>query len=139
MSFVAENWYWIVAALASGGGLLWLQLREGPGAGDLSPQDAVMLINREKAVVVDVSEPAEYAAGHVKGSRNVPLGQLAEGAKGLPSNKQLPVILVCATGSRAVKAAAKLKALGYDKARVLRGGVKAWREAQLPVDKASAA
>ncbi len=134
MNYVVDNWYWILAAAVSGGGLLWLQLRNG-ASGDLSPQEAVMLINREKASVVDVGDAAEFAAGHVKGARHVPLAQLAEGAKGLPSNKQLPVVVVCATGLRAGKGVTQLKQLGYERAQALKGGMKGWREANLPVEK----
>jgi rhodanese-related sulfurtransferase len=95
------------------------------------------LINREKGVLIDVSEPNEFAAGHAVGARNVPLGQL-EGSKDLPSNKALPIILTCPSGGRAGRAAAILKKLGYDNARVLAGGTSAWREAALPIEKSSA-
>jgi rhodanese-related sulfurtransferase len=97
----------------------------------------VRLVNREKAVLIDVSEPGEYAAGHPSGARNVPLGQL-DGSKALPSNKALPVVLVCPTGARATRAAAQLKKAGYEKAQVLSGGLRAWREANLPVEKSAA-
>jgi rhodanese-related sulfurtransferase len=136
MSYLAENWYWMVAAAASGGGLLWLQLREGISGGGVSPQEAVLLINREKAWVIDVCESAEFATGHIKGARNVPLAQLgAEGSKGLPTNKQLPLVVVCASGMRSSKAVQQLKQMGYEKAQSLAGGMKAWREANLPVNK----
>ena len=136
MSYITENWYWIVAALGSGGALLWLQLQNGGGGGELGAQDAVMLINREKATVLDVGDAAEFAAGHVRNARHVPLDQIADGVKGLPANKQLPIVVIDATGARTGKAVAKLKAMGYDKAQGLRGGLKAWREANLPIDKA---
>ena len=99
-SYLADNWYWMVAAAASGGALLWLQLKEGVGAG-ISPQEAVMLINREKAVVVDVCEASEFAAGHVGGARNIPLGDLEAKLAGAVKNKTVPLILVCASGARA--------------------------------------
>lgn len=134
MNYVVDNWYWILAAAVSGGGLLWLQLRNG-ASGDLSAQEAVMLINRERASVLDVGDAAEFSAGHIKGARHVPLADLADGVKGLPTNKQLPIVVVCATGMRAGKGAARLKQMGYDKAQVLRGGMKAWREANLPTEK----
>lgn len=135
-SFVADNWYWMVAAAASGGMLLWLQIKEGGmGGGGLSPALAVQIINREKGQVIDVSEPAEFAASHVAGAKNVPLGEIASG-KGLPSNKKLPLIVVCATGGRAGKAVTQLKALGYENVHPLAGGLKAWREANLPIEKA---
>ena len=95
------------------------------------------LINREKAVLVDVSEPAEYAAGHAKGARHIPFGSL-EGSKDLPSNKSLPLVLMCATGARANRAAGLLRKAGYGKAVAVSGGLNAWREASLPVEKGAA-
>ena len=61
------------------------------------------LINREKAVLIDVSEPAEFAGGHAAGSKNVPLGRL-EASGDLPKNKTLPLVVVCPSGTRAVRA-----------------------------------
>jgi rhodanese-related sulfurtransferase len=133
-SYIADNWYWIVAAAASGGLILWQQLKEG-GAGGLTPAQAVQLINKEKAQVIDVCEAAEFAAAHVAGAKNIPLGEVASG-KGLPGNKKLPLVVVCASGVRSAKAVTQLKALGYDNAPSLGGGLKAWREANLPIDKA---
>jgi rhodanese-related sulfurtransferase len=134
-SYIAHNWYWMVAAGASGGMLLWLQIKDGVGAsGGVSPALAVQLINKEKGQVIDVCDAAEFAAGHVAGAKNLPLAELASG-KGLPSNKALPLVVVCASGQRAAKAAAQLKAMGYANAQPLAGGLKAWREANLPVAK----
>ena len=134
MKFIIDNWYLIFVALASGGMLLWPVLR-GAGAGTLSPAGAVQLINREKAVVIDVCEAEEFAAGHVGGARNVPLGQLEERLPTVVKNKAVPLVLVCASGARANRAVAVAKKLGYDNAQALAGGLKAWREASLPVDK----
>ncbi|WP_119152980.1 rhodanese-like domain-containing protein [Caldimonas tepidiphila] len=134
MNFITDNWLLILTALTSGGLLLWPALSRRGGAGAVSPAEAVRLINREKAVVIDVCEPAEYQGGHVAGARNVPLGQL-DGAKQLPPNKALPVIVVCATGARASRAVATLRKLGYENARALAGGLAAWRAADLPVEK----
>ncbi|HEX5356974.1 MAG TPA: rhodanese-like domain-containing protein [Aquabacterium sp.] len=134
-SYIADNWYWMVAAGASGALLLWQQVKEGATAGGLSPAMAVQLINKERAQVIDVCEPAEFAAAHVAGAKNIPLGDIASG-KGLPGNKKLPLVVVCAAGSRSAKAVAQLKAMGYENAQSLGGGLKAWREANLPIDKA---
>ncbi len=134
-NFIADNWYWAAAALVSGGTLLWDKVKSGDLAGGLSPALAVQMINREKAQVIDVCSPQEFAAGHVAGAKNVPLDQLGDG-KGLPSNKKIPLVVVCASGQRSAKAAALLKAQGYENARSLTGGLRAWREANLPVEKA---
>ncbi|PWW47819.1 rhodanese-related sulfurtransferase [Melaminivora alkalimesophila] len=134
MNFILDNWYLIFLALASGAMLLVPTLR-GAGAGGLSAAQAVQLMNREKAVVIDVCEPGEYAAGHVRGAKNVPLAQLQERLPQVVKNKSVPVILVCAKGARAARAAALARALGYERAQPLAGGLAAWREASLPVEK----
>jgi rhodanese-related sulfurtransferase len=136
LNFLIQNWFLIVAALVSGGMLLWPMLTSGAQGAAVSPAEAVTLINREKGVLIDVSEPEEFAKGHAVGSRNVPFGQI-EGHKQLPGNKALPLVVVCPTGARAGRAAGMLRKLGYEKAQVLAGGFKAWREANLPVEKSA--
>jgi rhodanese-related sulfurtransferase len=135
VKFLIDNWMLISVALVSGGMLLWPVL-QGAGAGALTCAMAVQLINREKAVVVDVSEPEEFAQGHIGGSRNLPMAQLEQRLPEVVKNKALPVILVCASGARAARAATVAKKLGYEKAQALAGGLKAWKEANLPVEKA---
>lgn len=135
MNFIVENWMIIAVAVASGGMLLW-PLVKGATGGALSPASAVQLINRERAVVVDVCEPEEFSAGHVGGARNVPLGQLEKRLPEVVKNKTLPVILVCNNGGRAVRAEGIARKLGYDKAQAMAGGLKAWKDANLPVEKA---
>ena len=137
MKFLLDNWYLVVTALVSGGLLLWPLLSRSGGAGRVSVAQAVMMINREKAVLIDVSEPAEYAAGHALNAKNIPFGSL-EGAKGLPSNKALPLLLMCPTGTRAHRAVALLTKLGHQQVNAVIGGLAAWREAQLPVEKSAA-
>jgi len=134
VKFFIDNWVLFLTAVTSGGLLLWPMLSRGGGSGKVSTAQAVQLINREKAVLIDVSEPAEYAASHAAGSRSVPLGSL-ETSNDLPKNKSLPVVVVCPSGTRAVRAAAILKKRGYEKPQVLAGGLAAWREANLPVEK----
>ncbi len=124
-------------AVVSGAFLLRPMINKG-GAGSISASEAVRLINREKGVLVDVSEPAEYAAGHASGARNVPLGSI-EGSKDLPSNKALPLIVLCPTGARAGRAAGLLRKAGYANAAALAGGNSAWREASLPLVKGDSA
>ncbi len=136
MKFVIDNWYLFLAAILSGGMLLWPMLMRGGVAGRLTPAEAVQLINREKAVMIDVCEPAEYAAGHVAGAKSVPLATL-ENSNALPKNKAVPVVLVCASGARATRAASLLKKAGYENAHVLAGGLAAWREANLPTEKSA--
>lgn len=136
MSFVIENWVLLSVALTSGGMLLWPMLSSGGGADSLNPNQVVQLMNRDKAVVVDVCGADEYAAGHVVGAKNVPLDQLETKLPGVVKNKATPLVIVCASGMRSKRALAVAKKLGYENVRSLSGGMGAWRSASLPVDKA---
>ena len=135
MNFIVENWMLIAVAVSSGALLLW-PLVKGATGGALSPAGAVQLINRERAVVVDVCEPEEFSAGHVGGAKNVPLGTLEQRLPEVVKNKTLPLILVCASGGRAVRAEGIARKLGYEKAQAMAGGLKSWKDANLPVEKA---
>lgn len=133
VKFLLDNWYLILLALGSGTLLAWPVLT-GAGASAVSPAQAVHLINREKAVLIDVCEADEYVQGHATGARNIPLSTLAQ-AKGLPTNTSLPLVLMCQSGARSGRAVAMLKKQGYAHVHSLAGGLKAWREASLPVDR----
>ncbi len=136
MQFIVENWILILVAFASGAMLVWPMVSKGGVGASVSTADAVRLINQEKAVLIDVREPAEFASGHAAGARNVPLASL-DGAKGLPSNKSVPLVVVCASGARSSRAVAQLRKAGYEKVHSLTGGTSAWREASLPIEKSA--
>jgi len=136
VKFIIDNWMLILMAATSGGLLLWQAIQKNAGGG-VGTAEAVRLINREKGVLIDVCEPSEFAAGHAVGARNIPLGTI-DGSKDLPGNKTLPLVLLCASGARAGRAAAMLRKAGYAQATAVTGGMAAWREAGLPVDKKSA-
>jgi len=135
VKFILDNWMLMTVALGSGSLLLWPMLQAASGSG-LSAAQAVQLINREKAVVIDVCEPQEFANGHVGGAKNVPLNQLEGKLGAAVKNKALPVILVCQSGARSNRALAIAKKLGYEQAQTLAGGMASWKAANLPVEKA---
>ena len=137
MKFIIDNWMLISIAVASGSLLLWPVL-QGVATAGVSPAGAVQLMNRDKAVVVDVCEPEEFAAGHVTGAKNVPLASLEAKLAGVVKNKSVPVILVCQSGARSGRAVLVAKKLGYQQVLSLGGGLVAWKEANLPIEKAQA-
>ena len=127
-----HNFLLLATAVASGCMLLWPLLRRSTGGPSVSTAQATQLINRDDALIVDVREPAEYQAGHILGAKNTPLERLGETEL---KRKDKPVIVYCESGERAPKAAAILRKRGYDRVLSLQGGLGAWKQAGLPVEK----
>jgi rhodanese-related sulfurtransferase len=136
VKFIIDNWMLLAVALTSGSMLLWPTFKGMTGS-TLTATGAVQLINREKAVLIDVSEVEEFAAAHAGGAKNIPLSELEEKLPQAVKNKELPVVLICPKGARAQRAAGIAKKLGYPQAQALVGGLAAWREANLPIEKAA--
>jgi len=135
VDFVRNNLLLFVTAFVSGAMLLWPLVRRTTGGPWVNPAQATHLINREDAVIIDVREPAEFAAGHVLGAKNVPLARLDAPTPDLLKRKERPVIVYCDGGERAGKAAAALKKQGFTRVTNLSGGIKAWQDAGLPLEK----
>ena len=136
MQFIQNNLLLFVVALVSGGMLLWPLVRRSTGGPWVNATQATHLINREDAIVLDVRDPGEFAAGHVLGAKNVPLSRLESGAGDVVKRKDRPVIVYCADGAdRSGKAIAALKKQGYTRVANLSGGIGAWQQAGLPLEK----
>lgn len=123
-------------AVASGGMLLWpLLVRSFRRGMEVEAFEAVQLINRRDAVVLDVRGAGEFAAGHITGARNLPETQLGERLHELEKFRERPIIVSCATGGRSTAVCGTLRKRGFAQAFALRGGLAAWRQAGLPLEK----
>ncbi len=127
-----HNFLLLATALASGTMLAWPLVRRSTGGPSVSVAQATQLINREDAVVIDVREPGEFQAGRILGAKNTPLERIGDTEL---KRKDKPVIVYCESGERAPKAAALLRKQGHDRAVSLQGGIAAWKQAGLPVEK----
>lgn len=138
MDFVRNNFLLIAVAVISGAMLFWPLVRRGTGGPHVDTATATQLINREDALVVDVRDAGEFAAGHILGARNVPvdrIGSQGETRSDLGKKKDRPLIVYCDSGARATKAAAALRAQGFSRVVTLSGGLGAWQAAGLPVER----
>jgi rhodanese-related sulfurtransferase len=124
-----------LTALASGAMLLWPLLRRTTGGPSVNTTQAIALINRQDALVLDVRDPGDYGAGHILGAKNLPLARVEEDAGDIAKRKDRPVIVYDDDGQRTAKAAAALKRQGFTQVTNLSGGLGAWRQAGLPVEK----
>ena len=134
MDFVRNNLLLFVVAFVSGAMLLWPLFRRTAGGPWVSTSEATHLINREDALVVDVREPGEYSTGHILGAKNYPLSRIGDAAD-LVKRKERPVIVYCDGTDRSSKAVSLLKKQGFTRVANLSGGLKAWQQAGLPVEK----
>lgn len=104
----------------------------------ITPGQLTQLINRDNALVVDVSAIADYQAGHIIGARHVPMSQFDPEQKDLAKVKDLPVAVVCKTGQTAAGACERLAKAGFSKVYWLDGGMQAWAGADLPLTRGKA-
>jgi len=111
-------------------------LVQGGGAAALSPQRAVLVLNQDDAVPVDIRPEAAYKAGHIINAINVSQQDIAGGAARLAKHKDRPLLVYCESGVQSGAAVKALRRQGYSKVYNLRGGLAAWRGENLPVQAA---
>lgn len=97
--------------------------------------EAVMLLNKDNTVVLDVREDKEIQGGIIKDARHIKLGDLTDKISSVGKNKQDPVLVYCRSGSRSGHACQQLTKAGYEDVSNLSGGILAWESANLPVTK----
>jgi len=122
--------------LVTGGMLLWPVIARlmRPGQ-EVGAVEAVQLINRRDAVVIDVRDAAEYKSGHITNARHIPEGEIDSRMKELEKVKTKPIIVSCARGNRSLNVANRLRKLGFAEVFSLRGGLAAWQAASMPLEK----
>lgn len=134
-TFIADNIFMVAVALISGGMLLWPMLRRGAGGASINTLEATQLINRQDALIVDVRSEDEFERGHILNARNVPVPQIEKRLGDFARHKAKPIILTCESGSRCGPPAAVLRREGFSQVFILSGGIAAWQQAGLPVEK----
>jgi rhodanese-related sulfurtransferase len=124
-------------SVVSGSLLLWplINRASAGGSAQVGALEAVQLINRRDAVVLDVRESSEFAAGHIPNARNIPFKELENRLRELEKMKSRPIIVSAQPGPRAAKVCGALKKIGFTDVVALRGGLNAWVEASLPIQK----
>ncbi len=101
----------------------------------ISPAELTTLINRESALLVDVSAMADFEKGHILGSKHVAMSQFDPENKLLAPAKEAPVAVVCRTGQTSTEAAKRLHKAGFKRVYWLNDGINAWMAADLPLSK----
>lgn len=129
-----ENLLFVTAAIASGLMLLW-PLISRKNVTEVDTMAAIKLINYEDAQVVDVRDDSEYAAGHLPNSKHIPAEKMSERWHELDKYKEKPIVVIYKSGVRSGNPSSVLNKNGFTKVRDLKGGIDAWRRANLPIVK----
>lgn len=102
----------------------------------INTHEATLLINKEDAVLLDIRAQKEFKASHIVGATQLKSEEISQGDfKRLEKDKSKPIIVVCAMGISAKKTAAQMNKDGFENVTVLKGGMNAWQQANLPVVK----
>jgi rhodanese-related sulfurtransferase len=133
MQFLQDNWMLASLAAFSGAMLAWSFIGSKlSGVEQADTLKATRLYN-DDALVLDVREDKEYAAGHIPKAKHIPLGQLAGRLQELDKFKSKPILVTCRSGHRSARACGMLKKAGFETVYNQAGGIIAWERANLPV------
>lgn len=139
MEFIQENILLIGLAIGSGIMLLLPSLQKNAGGvSNVSSAEAVTLINRSHAIVVDVRDQAAFDSGHIAEAKSFPLESLSDRVSELKKYKEKPILVNCQRGVSGIKACATLKNEGFTQVYHLKGGLEAWVTAKMPIVKPKA-
>src|SRR5471030_1465739 len=101
---------------------------------EISRGEAIRLINKEDAVIVDLRNRDDYRKGHIANALNLTSSEIKNGSLGeLEKAKAKPVIVVCANGATSREPAEKLNKAGFDRVYVLKEGISGWSGENLPL------
>jgi len=135
MQFLQDNWMLVSLVVVSGAMLTWSFIgAKLSGIEQADTLKATRLYN-DDALVLDVREDKEFAAGHIPKAKHIPLGQLAGRLNELDKFKNKPVLVTCRSGHRSARACGMLKKAGFETVYNHAGGIIAWERANLPVTK----
>ena len=135
MQFLQDNWMLVALAGVSGAMLAWSFLGSRlSGVEQADTLKATRLYN-DDALILDVREDKEYAAGHIPKAKHIPLGKLGSRIQELDKHKKKPVLVTCRSGQRSARACGILKKAGFETVFNQAGGIIAWERANLPVDR----
>lgn len=133
VEFVIQNWY-LFAALGLILALLIVDplIKQASGVKSVSVLEMPRL-TRDKYIIVDVSEPADYKKSHIPDAVNHPAKALSKDIKPLEKHKKKNIILVCRMGNKSPSVGKQLMKNGFENVYALSGGMAAWQKENLPV------
>ncbi len=133
IDFVGKNLMLFLLLGTIVGMIIWTEFRRlTRGFQEISPIEAVKLINHEEALLLDVREDAELSQGRIARAKHIPLSVLKQRVEELNKYRGKPVIAFCRSGNRSIEASTLLKKNEFEKVFHMKGGLIEWENANLP-------
>lgn len=101
----------------------------------MTPAEAATLLSKGKCLLFDVRTPPEYASHHIKGAYLLPIQELNARHAEIPRESLQQILIVCEHGIRSVHASQALAINGWKNIVNVSGGMAAWIDAGLPVER----
>ncbi len=135
--FIWNNIALVALFVASLVMLVWPELSRliGVSGAEIGTLEATRLMNQGPTLILDVRDQKDFATGHLPKARHIPVRELAKRIEEIAKFKAKPVIVTDTRGARAGVACRFLKREGFTNVFQLRGGLAAWQQASLPVEK----
>ena len=133
IEFITNNW--MLSAAWVGLVIMLVLSLSNTSSKVVGNQQVTAMMNREKAVVIDIRSKADFTKGHILGSINIPAAQIKDSGAELEKYKQNPIILVDANGMHSAATAQQMEKLGLDQISRIQGGIVNWTNDNLPLSK----
>jgi len=131
--FILSHWLLFLSLLIIVSLLLMNAARSSLlGFEEINPADAVLLMNHDEPLLLDVRQADDFSHGHIGTAINIPYEQLSGHISELQTNRDRKIIVYCHNGQQSAHAAALLAKQGFPDVCKLRGGLQEWRSAHLP-------
>ena len=101
----------------------------------LGPSAAILVINQDDSVLLDVREHNEVSEGALNDAIHIPLSDMSKRITEMDKHKDKHVVVYCRSGNRSTGVCRTLTSRGFEKVYNLSGGIMAWQDAHLPISK----
>ncbi len=136
MEFFIENIVLFILAIGSAVFLVWPRISKHLNAvSEVGPLEIVQIINKGKVFILDIRPENEFREGHLLGSKNIPDKGFEDRISEIEKFRGKNVIIVATSNGRAFRILMYLRKKGFENMTVLSGGITAWQQANLPLEK----
>lgn len=127
------NDYLLVFIIITSGLLLLFPQALSGGLKMINIKDAILLMNRESCVILDVRSEEKFKLGHIPNAINIPFSKFPDSIDDLKKYSKKTILVYCGSGNSSGKAMRLISQKGFPSTMSIEGGFSEWVKLQLPV------